>query len=253
MLQPIKTAFGAYLGRYYAGLVATTPVLRAYVARGLSTSILRAPARMVDSAEEMLATWQRSDPQNAPTRPADLPVILFALAKDYVPTGRDYTRQVADPILVTLPNDPHARMFGLRTVAGDLRAQLCLFAHDEPTAHALAAQFLLFLDASANRRFSASYTWAGLPLDWPVQIESPELPAMTIATDAKNLTILAIDLTLKIAVPLFDAPGVGEPNDGKGVPGTDDPAGYPGVVEVDADSRVPELLRRFIVTDERDR
>jgi hypothetical protein len=46
------------------------------------------------------------------------------------------------------------------------------------------------------------------------------------------VTILAIDLTLKAEVPLFDAPKEGEYNDGKGVPGTDDPAGYPVVVQV---------------------
>lgn len=39
--------------------------------------------------------------------------------------------------------------------------------------------------------------------------------------------ILALDLTLKVEVPLFDAPKPGDPNDGKGIPGTDDPAGYP--------------------------
>ena len=59
---------------------------------------------------------------------------------------------------------------------------------------------------------------------------------MSIATGSKNLTVLAMDITLRAEIPLFDAPKDGEPNDGKGVPGTDDPAGYPLVQSVSVDS-----------------
>jgi hypothetical protein len=140
---------------------------------------------------------------------------------------------VADRQLVTIPGDAKERLFGLRAVAGDVRAQVVIFATDEPSAHSLAAQFLLFLDASENRRFDAVYRFAGVDTAWPVQIETPENPAMAINTDAKNLTVLAIDLSLRVEVPLYDAPKEGEPNDGKGAPGTDDPAGYPVVQSID--------------------
>ena len=71
---------------------------------------------------------------------------------------------------------------------------------------------------------------------------SPEVPQtrvywVAVQTEAKNLTILAVDVTLKAEVPLFDAPTEDEPNDGQGVPGTDDPSGYPLVTRVLADSR----------------
>jgi len=227
MLQPVKIAFGEYLGRYFASLAATTQPLQAYVARPLAKAIAWAPARMVDAADDMLALYMRTDLDNAPTTPPDLPVIIVAMAKDYTPTGRDYTRQVADRQMVILPDDPKDRLFGLRVVAGDVRVQLAIFAMNLPTAQSLAAQFLLFVDEVPNRRFDAEYAFAGVKTKWPVQIESPESPAMSIQTEAKNLTILAIDLTLHASIPLFDAPKSGEPNDGKGTPGTDDPAGYP--------------------------
>jgi hypothetical protein len=91
----------------------------------------------------------------------------------------------------------------------------------------LAAQFSLFLDAAPNRRFEACYRFAGQSVDWPVQIELPDVPAVSFQTKAKNPTILAIDLNLHAEISLFDAPAAGEPNDGRGMPGTDDPAGYP--------------------------
>jgi len=232
MLQPVKAAFGQFMTRYYAGLVPTTKPLEGYVARGAAKSIVWAPARMIDLAEEMLSLYLRSDIDQAATKPPELPAIIVAMAKDYTPTGREYTRQVADSMMVTIPGDEKDRIFGLRAVAGDIRAQVAVFATDEPSAHSLVAQFLLFLDATPNRRFTASYHFAGQDMSWPVQIESPENPAMSIQTDAKNLTILAIDLTLRAEIPLFDAPAAGEPNDGQGTPGTDDPAGYPRVQTV---------------------
>ena len=97
---------------------------------------------------------------------------------------------------------------------------------------------MLFLDATPNRRFTARYRFAGQDMDWPVQIESPDAPAMNIQTEAKNLTILAIDVTLRPEIPLFDAPKPGEANDGKGTPGDpEDPAGYPVVQKIDITGR----------------
>ncbi len=240
MLEPVKAAFGNFLGRFYDSLVPTTRTLETYVRRGLSKSIVWAPARMIDAAEDMLAAWQRNDTNDGTTTPPEMPVIVAAIAKDYLPSGRDYTRQIAEPVMVTLPNDPKERAFGVRALAGDVRAQLAVFAHDEPAARSLASQFLLFLDAQQNRRFFALYSFAGQSLPWPVQIETPDAPAMSIATEARNLTVLAIDLTLKAQIPLFDAPGAGQPNDGKGIPGSLDPAGYPLVREVQVESCTQE-------------
>lgn len=238
MLEPVKAAFGQFMGRFYVEIVPTTQPLEGYVARGLAKSIVWAPSRMVDMAEEMLGSWQRNDTDSATTKPANMPVMIVAMARDYTPTGRDYTRQIADAEMVMIPGDTKGRAFSLRTIAGDVRAQVAIFAQDEPTAKSLAAQFLLFLDATPNRRFTAHYTFAGESMEWPVQVESPDSPAMSIQTESKNLTILAIDLTLKATIPLFSAPGAGQPNDGKGTPGdAADPSGYLLTVQVNSDKR----------------
>lgn len=233
MLEPVKVAFGAYMGAFYAGIVPATNGLQEYVARGLAKSIVWAPSRMVDAVEEMLSSWQRNDTDSAATQPAKMPVIFVAIAKDYTPSGRDYTRQISEQVEVILPGDTKERDFKVRVIAGDVRAQVVFCAHDEPTARSLASQFLLYLDNMGNRRFDSTYTFAGQNLVWPVQIESPDTPAMSIQTDAKNLTILACDITLKASIPLFNAPADNEPNDGKGTVGNpDDPSGYQVVVQV---------------------
>lgn len=227
MFEPIKVAFGHYMGRFYDGLVPTTKPMPEFISRGVGKSIVWAPTRMIDSAEEMLAAWQRNDTDSAPTQPYKFPVMIVAMSRDYMPTGADYTRQVTDSTKIILPNDPKERVFGVRTIAGDIRAQIVIFAAEEPTAKSIASQFCLFVDDFRNRRFTSTYRFAGIDTEWTVQLESDETPAQSIASESKNLVILALDLTLKAQAPLFDAPKIGEPNDGKGTPGTDDPAGYP--------------------------
>lgn len=232
MFEPIKVGFGEYMVGFYNSLTPTTKAMPEFMQRGAAKAMGFLPSRMVDAAEEMLASWQRNDTDSSNTRPAKLPVILVAVAQDYTPTGRDYTRQIAEPMWTIIPEDIKERAFGLRTVAGDIRAQIVIAAADEPTARSIASQFLLFMDAVPNRRFHYSNTFAGATTEWPVQIEAPDMPAVAVKTGSKNIVMLAIDLTLKAQIPLYDAPTDGDYNDGKGIPGTADPAGYPLVVDI---------------------
>ncbi|GAB4059214.1 hypothetical protein [Uliginosibacterium sediminicola] len=231
MFEPVKAGFRQFVAAFYAQVQPTTPALAEFAARGLFDSVAMASGRMVDQAEEMLAAYLRDEHHTA-TAPARLPVILLAMAVDVIPTGRDYLRQLAAPEWVTIPGDPKERAFKMRTASNDLRAQVVIAAQNEPTARSLAAQFLLYLDAAPNRYFNSVHRFAGVDTDWPVEIETADVPFVRVQTDAKNLHLLAGDLTLKATVPLFMAPAAGEPNDGKGVPGTSDPAGYPLVSDV---------------------
>jgi len=241
MFEPVKFALGDYLQGFYAELVATTPALKEFKKRGFSSCFAYAPSRMVDQANEMLASWQKNDDDNKPTTPAKLPAVIVAVAKDYTPTGRDYSYQVADAIEVTIPNDPLNRYFELKTVVGDIRAQILICASDEATAKSIAAQLLLYVDSPSRRGFDAKYTFAKNDVYFPCQIESPDSPASSIDTGNHNVTMLTIDFNLHCTVPIYDAPSEGEPNDGtmthdeQGNPLPYDPAnpsGYPRVQEI---------------------
>ena len=232
MFEPVKAGLGEFMQGFYREIAPTTKPLQEFVNRGFPYCVAWAPTRMVDKVEDMLAAWQRNDTNQAATRPPKLPVIIVAVAKDYSAVGRDFTTQISEPADVTFPDDPKGRYFQMKLIAGDVRAQLAICAADEATAKSLAAQFLLYLDHPSRRSFDAKYRFAGLDHPFPAQIEAPDNPAMNIETGTKNLSILAVDMTLKCTVPLFLAPKVGEPNDGKGVPGTDDPAGFKLVEDV---------------------
>lgn len=232
MFEPVKAGLGDFMRGFYRSVVPTTTPMREFVARGFPYCVAWAPSRMIDKAEEMLSAWQRNDTQQSDTRPPKMPVVLVAVAKDYTPISGDFGTQISDATEVMIPGDAKGRYFEMRMIMGEVRAQVAVFAQDEPTAKSIAAQFLLYLSSPSNRGFYASFPFAGVDNRFPVQFESRDSPAMNIDTGANNLTVLAIDLTLRCSVPIFNAPAEGESSDGQGVPGTDDPAGYPLVQEV---------------------
>lgn len=241
MFQELKVGFGHYMSRFFDQLVPTTKPMAEYCRRPFKYAVMLAPARMIDMAEDLLAKYLRADIQKdfgSNTRPHNLPVILVAFARDVTPTGRDYGRQIANAEWVTLPGDEKERVFKIRTVASDVRVQCAVFASDEPTARSIAAQFLLHVDATQNRRFWVDYEYAGIPLKFPAQLETTEVIAPLTPTEANNLTVLAIDLTLKCTIPLINGAKTEEEADDKGIVGDEfDPAGYRIVETVDIHDR----------------
>lgn len=225
MFEPVKVGLGEYLQGFYEELVATTPALKEFKARGFSYGFVFAPSRMVDQASAMLSSWQKNDTSGKATTPAKLPVIIVSMAKDYTPTGRDFNYQISDSIDITLPTDAKERYFEIKTVAGDIRIQLAICASDEATAKSMAAQLLLYVDSPVRRGFDAKYTFAKNDVYFPCQIEAPDSPALSVDAGSSNVTILAVDFNLHCTVPLYNAPGEDEPNDGKGS-GPDDPSGF---------------------------
>lgn len=228
----LKEAFGRYMGRYYASLTPTTKAMKSFAERGISKSVVWAPDRMIDQVQDMLAAWRKNDNDGGPGSSAYLPVMIVATGKDYSPVLGDFSRQVPEPEWLTLPGDPFNRIFKLRQMQGERRAQIVICAAEDETARSMAAQFTLFIAAVVNRRFNATYRFAGIDHQWPVMLETTDVPAMNIDSGQKNLTILAIDLTLKETIPLFSAPKEGEEHDGKGDGSADNPHGYRVVGQV---------------------
>jgi hypothetical protein len=230
--DPIKIGFGHYLGRFHAGLIASTPAMQEFAARPFSQCAVWAPGRMIDQVEDMLASWRKNDNAGSERPRPYLPVIIAAMAKDYMPAPPEFSRVVPDDTFVTLPDDPLGRLFKLRMVVADVRTQVAIMAPEEPTARSIALQLDLFVKATENRSFYAPFTLAGMTEQWPVTLEMPELQAISVPIgDTKNMTILTVDIQARATVPLLRAPGPGEAHDGKGAGTPADPHGYPKVTE----------------------
>ncbi len=195
----------------------TTRALEEYCRRDVVRAIAWTPARVLDSAEDMLAQWRSNDNSGAPGTSASLPVILVALSRE--PTlSPEWQQQLGDPIDVVLPNDPKQRVFKLRQAQMDVRAQIVIFASDDPTARSLSIQYALWVASLENRRFVCPFAFTGVSFDYPCMIETPDVLFQTVPSDQKNLAILVADLTLRPTVPLLRSPGFAQPNDGQGTP-----------------------------------
>ena len=61
LVTPVKAATGQWLLEFFAQFHADTPQSVEWAARAPEKAMVWAPARMVDSVEEMLTTWRRND------------------------------------------------------------------------------------------------------------------------------------------------------------------------------------------------
>lgn len=229
--DPIKAAFGRYLGRFYTEhLVADTPALAEFRARGFAKSAVWAPGRMVDQVEEMLSSWRKNDNAGTDTPHPYLPVMIAAMSKDYMPAPADFGRPMVNPVDVIIPSDVKRRVFKMRSVVADIRTQVAICAPEDPSARSIAMQLQMFSASTENRRFHSIYRLAGMDDHWPVSLETPDVQAVnTSVGEAKNLTILTVDFQLRATVPMLTYPASG--GDGKGSGTGDDPDGYLVVVQ----------------------
>lgn len=234
-MYPLDLAVAKLMARWYAGIYGDTAAVQEFASRGCKYAIKLAPGRMSEDAEEMLKAYRR-DQQGEHGANAKLPVVIFALARDFVGTGGDWGARPMARELVTFtegqgatPGKPRS-YYGLRTAMHDVRVQVAIFAADKQSARSLAAQFSMFLgDFGENRHLVAEHRFGQYLIQAPAVVENPDV-AFMVAGEAKNMTVLAGDFTLKATTPFFDAPKVGEENDGS----TNNPPGYPVVVEVEA-------------------
>ena len=224
--DPIKAAFGRYLQRFHAQLLADTPAMREFVARDFAQAAVWAPGRMVDQATDMLEAWRKNDTSEAAQGTPKLPVMIAAMSKDFMPSPGDYTRGLSDAFLpVMIPGDAKERVFYMRAVVCDIRAQVAIFAPEESTARSIAMQLHLFASALPNRRFDAIYRLSGINDAWPVVLELPDLNAVAAPTEVKNLTILTVDISMRATIPMLVKPAAGQ-GDGQGSGTEDDPDGF---------------------------
>ncbi len=224
-IHPPRIAISHYLCAWYAKLAADTPAMDEYINRGAAQAIAWAPDRLVDAADEMLDAYRRNDNEGPPGHKSKFPMVLVGMSRDYTPTPGDRGRQMARQLIKInddAPNNP-ASIYGYRQAMGDKRTQIVIFAAESATATSLAAQFSLFIADVANRRFYADFVWGEYTARMPITLETPDIQFNEVPTDEKNICILAADLNFTITTPFFDAPKIGEPNDGS----NHNPPGYP--------------------------
>lgn len=247
---PLREAFSRYIGRFYQKIYPDTPALTAFVKRGLSSSVVWAPDRLVDSVEEMLKSYQKNrnnaDLEDyAPGRNARFPIIVLGMAKDSIPTGGDFGGRMTPRRLVHLTDDEDASVYGYRQSMLDIRVQVVLMCAESASARSLASQLSLFASEPANRRFPVTHRFGQYELEMTCMLESSDLYWMN-ALDSPAMTVFYTDITLKAVIPYVDAPRPDEENDGS----SHNPPGYPVVTEFKNHNQVNDVVRYVPERDE---
>lgn len=227
-MDNVRNAVGRWMGGWHAGLLPITPQMDEYAARALAKSVAFVPGRMIDSATDMLNLWIRNDTDSAkPTKSHKLPMTLLAMATETPPSGRDWGINVTHEIFVSIAQDPKERVFQMKTQLRDVRLQVAFFAQEPETAGHLSAQLCHWVEGYRNKHFSALWPFAGMQMPAPITLESDDLMPQRIPVESKNLSIMTVDVTLKVLQTMYFAPKPGEANDGKGSGTKADPHGFP--------------------------
>jgi hypothetical protein len=232
--DPIKAAFGRYLHGFHRMLIADTPALAEYAERQFAKAAVWAPGRMIDQVEDMLAAWRKNDTSGEARATPYLPILIAACSKDYMPAQPDYSRQAADAVDVMIPGDPKERVFKMRTALSEVRVQVAVIAADDPTARSIAMQLQLYSSAIERRRIYAEFKLAGVDTKWPFVWKEPDVNAISMPQEVKNLTVLTVDFNGVASVPLLSYPKAGDvESDGQGSGTYQDPPGYLTVQQAD--------------------
>lgn len=195
-MDPIRVAVARYLAGYFSELVPMTAGVQSFMQRPLETAIAFAPGRLVDDVEGMITKWMRAN--DSPGSPA----IIVGIAQDWTPTSAANGRQQTSKTYARISDDD-PRITCYRTIAADFRLQVVIFGHQSSDVKSLAAQLALFIDRPGNRRFYAEHLALGTPTKWSVILESPEVIFGSVASNARNMHILALDLTVRTSIPVF--------------------------------------------------
>jgi len=239
-----KLAFGSYMIEWFNGLYTDTAALTEFKARPVAQAIQWAPSRMIDEAESMLAAFRKNE-NGPPGSTTKLPIVLLATDDDFLGTGADWGGAHTDFELVQILKD--GSWYEHREVNHDRRIQVVIVASESDTAKSIAAQLSAYLQQPKHRYFDSTYQFGQYAVPAGNQLETKRVDWMQIKTEAKNIKILAGDIALKCVVPIFRAPGVGEPNDGT----TNNPPGYPLVRLVQAQQSMGADFTELAAGDER--
>lgn len=237
VMMPLDIAIGQMMARWYATVYGDTQAVTEFVGRGVGKAIKWVPGRMIDDAQAMLQSYQR-DQQGEHGVNAKLPVVLVAASRDYMPLSGDWGARSLPRIegvfsVAEGAVEGEARSwYGMRTAQHQVRVQVVIIAPEKYSARSLAAQFDIFVRNPDNRHLVVTHPFGQYRVDAPAVIEDPET-VFLVAGEAKSMTVLAGDFTLKATTPYFDAPREGEPNDGS----QNNPPGYPVVDRVNWDDQ----------------
>lgn len=249
--EAFQKSWGNLLVNFREWLLADTADLHYWKTRPLKEAIAACPSRMVDDAEIMLSEWRKNQNASVKGMTSFLPVMLTAF--DAVPSAPDISsiRGVPDWMPVILPQDPLNRMVRMRTIPIAVRAQIAVFTDNPHSALMFTSQFCAYLTSETKRILTITLPVGdGITDDCELVILDNSLYPSKVSTEAKNITIFTVDVTLNgVMTQVVGLGGSWDANtDINGRPSTEDMQKV--VVEADINDTETGLHVRWVADEE---
>lgn len=239
LTTPVRAALGRWMVAFRADYQPDTAAAAEWKARSAPTAMAFPPGRMVDAVDAMLDSWRSNDNSGRAGTSAFLPMVFVAVARDYTEAPGEAGRPQLDRIPFVFPDDAKERVFEVRQISADIRAQVVVVASEIVTAGSIMGQLCLW--EKRRRSFRSTFLWSGFESEWPIQVVQADRMAVD-SPQGEHMAVLTLDLTLRAAMPLFYSPTGSEANDGQGTVGSEsDPPGFPVVGQIDVLGHEPSL------------
>ena len=201
-LMCVLDAWVHVLGDFRAWFKPETPHGMTWKQAPLSQSIKGVKAKLIDDVEGMIADWRANKNDTKEGQTSKLPVLLTAVAETAAPP--EISQVIGQPYWtdVIVPNDPQERVVQMRTIPKAVRAQVVYITSNPHDASSISDQFCAYMTDDNKRRFAVNYhLGGGLVSDFKMTVLENSLFPDSAPSDAKNLTIITVDVTMIGLVP----------------------------------------------------
>ena len=198
-LKQIQDAWIYVLADFRAWCKPETEHAYAWKMRPFTQAIAGAKGSLVDDAEGLLAEWRKNENADVSTgMTAFIPVMITAIAP--IQTPPDTSQIVGIPYWNTGAVGDTKMQF--RTIKSAIRAQTVYFSTNPHDAKSISDQFCAYFDDDVKRRFPVEFLIGDLEkVEFKFTVLDNSLFPDNIVTDAKNLHIVSIDVTMVGVIP----------------------------------------------------
>lgn len=197
----LRTGFEHLALEFRQGIVGNYPALEEFKGRSVARSIVVAPNRMIDLANEIMQQVYKGRPDGSkPPIDVTLPLMAFAFDRNMELYRPEFGQRVMRKNII-LPDDPEQRTFSLKVSRYLCRMQMVIYAADDSTCHELARQYVDFV-LEKFRRVNLEYSYlGGIPLKLWCNLSDKDIFPISADSGIKNISAIAVDTTWKVPVP----------------------------------------------------
>lgn len=202
-LECVLDAWVQVLADFRAWVQPETPQALAWKQRAYSGAIFGCKSKLVDDVEGMIGEWRKyADAHPQAGESAFLPVLLTAVAASTQPPDVGQIRGIPYFVDAVIGEGEQSQLIGLRTVPKAIRTQIVYLTTNPHDASSISDQFCAYVTDDARRKFLVTYQFGqNITEQWDMTILENSLFPDVVPSDAKNLTIITVDVTMMGLVP----------------------------------------------------